>query len=127
MRSRFTCVLAVSTLTVGQFFGPALAANAEETKDKEGYTKQKFLSAAFNNCSTVQNRAPESCNCEQKLIDGDRRTDDDKEMAYYYWTDRARFRVEFEKRRAAEPGWQKAFSDRFTNLQALVMAACTRR
>jgi len=88
------------------------------------YTNQGFLDAAHKNCSEVQQRAPRSCECEQKLISGDRLSNDDKEMAYYYWVDRKEYGKRFEKKKKADPKWQAGFAQRFNNLQALIMSAC---
>lgn len=127
MPNRVSHAVCVTALAIALSFGSALRGIAEETDKKLTYSKEKFLAAALENCSVVQNRAPASCKCEQQIIEGDRLTEDDKKMAFYYWTDKLRFKKEFESRRAADAAWQKGFSDRFMNMQALVMAACTRR
>ncbi len=87
------------------------------------FSKEAFVDAAYNNCATVENRSAKSCECERKLI-GDRVNDDDQQMAYLYWTNKDAFVTRFQARRAADPKWQAGFSDRFSNLQALVIAAC---
>lgn len=89
----------------------------------ETYTEQNFMDAAHDNCSRVEKRNPKSCACEQKLIK-DRLSAEDKEMAYYYWTDQAKFVEKFEEKRRADDKWQEGFGERFTNLQVLVIAAC---
>ena len=66
---------------------------------------------------------PEVCACEQKLIK-DRLSAEDKEMAYYYWTDKTKFVEKFEEKRGADESWQAGFGERFSILQALVIAAC---
>jgi hypothetical protein len=89
----------------------------------EPYSEQGFMDAAQDNCSRVEKRDPKSCACEQKLIK-DRLGAEDKEMAYYYWTDKAKFVEKFEEKRRADAGWQAGFGERFSMLQALVIAAC---
>lgn len=111
-------VVIASSLMAAQ---PALADDPE--KALQGFTEEKFLDAAYNNCATVENRSASSCNCERKLI-GDRIGPDDKQMAYLYWTDKASFVTAYEARKKADPNFQKAFSERFSNLQALIIAAC---
>lgn len=86
----------------------------------EAYNEQGFMEAAQDNCSRVERRDAKSCACEQKLIK-DRLSAEDKEMAYYYWTDKAKFAEKFEEKRQK---WQAGFGERFSLLQALVIAAC---
>jgi len=93
------------------------------TDPPEGFSDQGFVDAAYNNCATVENRSARSCECERKLI-GDRVGLDDKMMAYLYWTDKPKFVERFEAKRDADPEWQKGFAQRFSNLQALIIAAC---
>ncbi len=87
------------------------------------FSKDAFVDAAYNNCATVENRSAKSCECERKLI-GDRVNEDDQQMAYLYWTNKEAFVTRFQARREADPKWQAGFSDRFSNLQALIIAAC---
>jgi hypothetical protein len=89
----------------------------------EPLSEQAFMKAAHDNCSRVEGRDAKSCDCEQKVIK-DRLGAEDKEMAYYYWTDKAKFAETFEQKRQADPKWQEGFSERFALLQALVTAAC---
>lgn len=105
-------------------------ARKQDTADAGGdepalkdFSEQAFLDAAFNNCATVENRSAKSCNCEQKLI-GDRLALDDKQMAYLYWTNKPAFVKRFEAKKTADADFAKAFSDRFSGLQALIIAAC---
>jgi len=88
------------------------------------FTDQGFLDAAHANCLEVQQRAPRSCICEQKLISGDRLSKDDKEMAYYYWVDKKEYAKRFEKKNKSDPKWHAGFAQRFNNLQALIISAC---
>jgi hypothetical protein len=98
----------------------AFAAGAEAG---EPFSEQRFMDAAFDNCARVENRQSKSCECEQKLIK-DRLSPEDKEMAYYYWTDKPKFAEKFEEKRRSDDKWQEAFGERFATLQALVIAAC---
>lgn len=108
------------------FFVGCAGAMAEGAKEATGYSKQGFLDAALTNCIETENRPPKSCKCEQMLIDSDRLTDDEKEMAFYFWTDRPEFVKRFEARKAQDPEWPAKFSQKFTNLQALIVSACGR-
>ncbi|MEO1204826.1 MAG: hypothetical protein AAFV45_00705 [Pseudomonadota bacterium] len=101
----------------------AAKATSDEALMVKDFNDDKFLDAAYDNCATVENRSANSCNCERKLI-GDRVNLDDKQMAYLYWTDKKTFVTEFEKKKKADPDFPKNFSNRFSNLQALVIAAC---
>lgn len=113
--------------------GSAAAGDGEAAKPLKGeeavvaalkdFSKDAFVDAAYNNCATVENRSAKSCECERKLI-GDRVGEDDQQMAYLYWTNKEAFVTRFQARREADPKWQAAFSDRFSNLQALIIAAC---
>ncbi len=102
-----------------------LAASAAFAQDKAQFTEQGFLDAAYNNCATVENRSAKSCECERKLMsDPARLGEEDKRMAFYYWTDKDRFIKEYQSRAAADPKWKEAFALRMSNIQALVIAAC---
>ncbi len=104
--------------------GDGTKANAE-SEEKAAYTEQGLLDAAYNFCATVQNRHAKSCECEQKLLKQPDRFDAEaREMAYYYFTDKDRFKQEFETRRKADPEWQEGFALRMSNMQALIIAAC---
>ncbi len=96
-----------------------------ETKTPE-FTNQRFVDAAHNNCTMVQGRPPRSCECERKLISGDRLSDEDKEMAYYFWVDKKEYAKRFEAKKKANPEWQSGFAQRFNDLQALIITACGR-
>ncbi|MGH1418261.1 MAG: hypothetical protein ACRBCJ_05330 [Hyphomicrobiaceae bacterium] len=109
------------TFMQGSVAAEQAPAPAEQKKIE--FSDQAFLDAAYDNCATVENRSAASCDCERKLI-GDRVNADDKKMAFYYWTDKARFATEFEAKRNADATWQKGFAERFTSLQALVISAC---
>lgn len=87
------------------------------------YSEQGFLDAAFKNCAEVENREAKSCECEQKLIK-DRVEPADKEMAYYYWVDQATYMNRYSELSSKNPEWAKNFADRFTMIQALIIAAC---
>jgi hypothetical protein len=121
----------MAVVTAGLLFltGAALAEDQKAPASKEiqteikGFNDEAFLDAAYDNCATVENRSAKSCNCERKLI-GDRVSLDDKKMAYLYWTDKERFVKEFEVRKQADPNFAKAFSERFSGLQATIIAAC---
>ncbi len=110
------CVLIV-------FAFPVLAVAETTEKTAPAFSDEAFLDAAYNNCATVENRSAQSCACERKLI-GDRVNQDDKQMAFLYWTNKKVFVEKFEARRKADPTWQKGFSERFSNLQAVIFAAC---
>lgn len=101
----------------------APAATAPAAANKVEVTDEMFIDAAYDNCATVENRSAKSCNCERKLI-GDRVSASDKRMAYLYWKNKETFVKEFEVKKAADPAFPKDFSSRFSNLQALVIAAC---
>jgi hypothetical protein len=101
----------------------SLGALAPVVEAGEPFSEQRFMDTAFDNCARVENRHSKSCEFEQKLIK-DRLSSDDKEMAYYYWTDEPRFAEKFEEKRRADDKWQEAFGERFATLQALVIAAC---
>lgn len=112
---------ALLTAAVFALLGMANTAQADDTP--KGFSDQAFVDAAFDNCATVENRSAKSCECERKLI-GDRVGLDDKKMAYLYWTDKKEFVTRFNAKKKADPTWQKGFSERFSNLQALIIAAC---
>ena len=97
---------------------------AETPANVKPYTKQGFLEAAHDNCMVVQNREPRACKCEQKLVDSDRLSEDEKQMAFYYWTNRDEFKKRFDANKKADPEWPAAFSKKFTELQALIISAC---
>jgi len=101
------------------------ADNAEKPAASKGYTEQGLLDAAYNFCATVQNRHANSCECEQKLLKDPKRFGaEEREMSFYYFTDKERFKKEFEARIKADPKWQEGFSLRMANMQALIIAAC---
>jgi hypothetical protein len=102
------------------------AADTQEAPAKsQGYTEQGLLDAAYNFCATVQNRHAKSCECEQKLLrDPKRFGAEEREMAFYYFTDKDRFKKEFQSRIAADPKWHEGFALRMSNMQALIIAAC---
>lgn len=115
-------IFAVMALMLAPPLGaPAKAEDAPSTKKE--FSDEAFLDAAYDNCATVENRSGKSCDCERKLI-GDRVNTDDKQMAFLYWTDKKAFGEKFEERRKADSTWQKGFAERFSTLQALVIAAC---
>lgn len=87
------------------------------------YSEQGFLDAAYKNCAEVENREAKSCECEQKLIK-DRVEPADKEMAYYYWVDQKTYMTRYNEYATKDPEWAGKFSDRFTAIQALIIAAC---
>ena len=122
MRQSSLCTLFAAIAVLFAGLAPAVATDAAPLKLKD-FTDQKFIDAAYDNCATVENRSAKSCNCERKLI-GDRVRLDDKQMAYLYWTDKKTFTSEFEKKKAADPEFPKACSDRFSGLQARIIAAC---
>lgn len=103
----------------------ANAAKGEEAAAAalKDFSKDAFIDAAYNNCATFENRSAKSCECERKLI-GDRVDEDDQQMAYLYWTNKEAFVTRFQARRGSDPKWQAGFSERFSNLQALIIAAC---
>lgn len=113
------------TVSVVALFGLSIGLRAETDKPDplKNFSNQSFLEAAYNQCATVENRSAKSCECERKLI-GDRVNTDDKQMAYLYWTNKKAFTERFDARRKADPTWQKGFGERFSNLQAVVIAAC---
>jgi hypothetical protein len=113
MRRSALCLAFAVTLAA-----PALA-------EAPPYTEQGFMDAAFNNCAKVEGRPTKSCECEQMLIK-ERLAPEDKEMAYYYWVDQAKYAAQYKARTAADPKWPEAFTERFTTLQALILAACGR-
>ncbi len=89
------------------------------------YTEQGLLDAAYDFCATVENRSAKSCGCERKLLSDPKRFGtEEREMAFYYFTDKERFKKEFETRIAADPKWQEGFALRMSNMQALIIAAC---
>ncbi len=102
------------------------AADAQKAPVKAGeYTEQGLLDAAYNFCATVQNRHAKSCDCEQKLLSDPKRFGaEEREMAFYYFTDKDRFKKEFQSRIAADAKWQEGFALRMSNMQALIIAAC---
>lgn len=100
---------------------PAKAEDAPAAK--KIFSDEAFLDAAYDNCATVENRSGKSCDCERKLI-GDRLNTDDKQMAFLYWTDKKTFVEKFEARGKDDSTWKKAFAERFSSLQALLIAAC---
>jgi len=87
------------------------------------YSEQGFLDAAYKNCAEVENREAKSCECEQQLIK-DRVEPADKEMAYYYWVDQATYLARYNENVSKDPQWAQKFADRFTTIQALIIAAC---
>lgn len=94
-------------------------------KAPQSYSEQGLLDAAYHFCATVQNRHGKSCDCEQKLLkQPERFGQEEREMAYYYFTDKDRYIKEFESRRNADPKWQEDFALRMSNMQALIIAAC---
>ncbi len=106
--------------------GISHAADTQKAPDKYAdYTEQGLLDAAYNFCATVQNRHANSCECEQKLLrDPKRFGAEEREMAFYYFTNKDRFKQEFQTRIAADPKWQEGFALRMSNMQALIIAAC---
>jgi len=89
------------------------------------YTEQGLLDAAYDFCATVQNRHGKSCDCEQKLLkQPDRFGQEEREMSFYYFTDKDRYLKEYKARIAADPKWQEDFSVRMSTMQALIIAAC---
>jgi len=117
----FRNVRAATVLALAASFCLARVAAAQES-----VTDDQFLDAAYQYCANVDNRDVRSCDCERKLIK-DRVIPEDKAMAYWYWTDKEKFKTEYEKRSKADPAWQPGFSERFSNLGALITAACTVR
>jgi hypothetical protein len=117
--SAFLAVTFVSIVPVpGRAAGGAAKTGAE-------YTEQGLLDAAYDFCATVQNRSAKSCECEQKLLkDPNRFGAEEREMAFYYFTDKDRYLKEFRSRIAADPKWQEDFALRMSNMQALMIAAC---
>lgn len=100
------------------------AADAAKKQPVE-YSEQGLLDAAYEFCATVQNRHAKSCECEQKLLkDPDRFGAEEREMAFYYFTDKDRYLKEFQSRIAADPKWHEDFALRMSNMQALIIAAC---
>ncbi|MBU1211893.1 MAG: hypothetical protein KJ587_11545 [Alphaproteobacteria bacterium] len=94
-------------------------------KTHQEYTEQGLLDAAYDFCATVQNRHGKSCDCEQKLLkQPDRFGQEEREMSFYYFTDKDRYLKEFNARIAADPKWREDFSLRMSNMQALIIAAC---
>lgn len=89
-------------------------------------TEEQFLDAVYKNCAEVENRDVKSCDCERKLI-GDRVAAEDKEMVYFYYAEKEKFKTEFEKRSKADPAWQPAFAERMSIMGAYITAACTVR
>ncbi len=106
--------------------GISRAADAQNVPAKSAdYTEQGLLDGAYNFCATVQNRHAKSCDCEQKLLSDPKRFGaEEREMAYYYFTDQDRFKKEFQSRIAVDPKWQDGFALRMSNMQALIIAAC---
>ena len=127
------CVIAIAFIAATV---PLKSSVAEEEAKKEKptptYTNEAFLDAAFTNCVEVMGRSPEACTCEQKLLNDetvikkqeDRLTKEDKEMAFYYYVDQARFKKETQTKRTNNPRWAANFSRKMTHLQALIIAAC---
>ncbi len=103
--------------------GAALLAASGLRAEPAPYSEQGFLDAALDNCLNVEQRDRRSCECEQKLI-VDRLGSEDKEMAYYYWVDKNRFAEEYRAKSSADAKWAEDFSNRFTTMQALIIAAC---
>lgn len=114
------------TLSAGALLLAAYVSTAGAfAQDKTEFTEQGFIDAAYNNCATVENRSAKSCECERKLMsDPERLGEEDKMMAFYYWTDKERFVKEYENKSAADPKWKEGFALRMSNIQALVIAAC---
>lgn len=108
-----------AALSLAAVLALAAAARAEPPP----YTVQGFLDAAYKNCAEVENREAKSCECEQKLIK-DRVEPADKEMAYYYWVDQKTYMTRYNENVAKDSEWAAKFSDRFTTIQALIIAAC---
>ncbi|MEQ8823743.1 MAG: hypothetical protein RIC14_05145 [Filomicrobium sp.] len=111
-----------------QQVGPANAETAAKhtakTESKD-YTNQGLLDAAFDFCASVQNRSAKSCECEQKLLSDPKRFGtEEREMAFYYFTDKDRYLKEFTSRIKADPKWQEDFALRMSNMQALIIASC---
>lgn len=95
------------------------------SEGKADYSEQGLLDAAYEFCATVQNRDAKSCDCEQKLLQQPERFGpEEREMAFYYFTDKDRYIKEFEARRTADANWHEDFALRMSNMQALVIAAC---
>lgn len=117
--SAFLAVMLLSIVSV-----PGRAAEGAVEPGAE-YTEQGLLDAAYDFCATVQNRSAQSCECEQKLLkDPNRFGAEEREMAFYYFTDKDRYLKEFRSRIAADPKWQEDFALRMSNMQALMIAAC---
>ena len=109
---------------VGPISPEAAAKHVAKTESKD-YTEQGLLDAAYDFCATVQNRSAKSCQCEQKLLSDPKRFGpEEREMAFYYFTDKDRYLKEFTSRIAADPKWQEGFALRMSNMQALIIAAC---
>lgn len=120
----FTALIAfVATLSAT---GVSHAVDPKNAPGKSAeYTTQGLLDAAYDHCATVQNRHAKSCDCERKLLSDPKRFGaEEREMAYYYFTDKARFTKEFESRKAADPKWNQDFALRMSNMNALIVAAC---
>lgn len=101
----------------------AVATASSARAEPPPYSEQGFLDAAYKNCAQVENREAKSCECEQKLIK-DRVEPADKEMAYYYWVDQKTYMTRYNEYATKDPEWAGKFSDRFTTIQALIIAAC---
>lgn len=122
IQALLAALLLLLPLTIAQAADEA-AKPAE--KAHQEYSEQGLLDAAYDFCATVQNRAGKSCDCEQKLLkQPDRFGQEEREMAFYYFTDKDRYLKEFKSRIAADPKWQEDFSLRMSNMQALIIAAC---
>ncbi len=119
-------VALISLVSALSAIGISRAADTQNAPAKStDYTEQGLLDAAYNFCATVQNRHAKSCDCEQKLLSDPKRFGvEEREMAYYYFTDQDRFKKEFQSRIAADPKWQDGFALRMSNMQALIIAAC---
>ncbi len=120
-------------ITLPLFLLPASAtsAAAEETKNQAVYSEEAFLDAALTSC-VQSGRSSRVCSCELKLLSDetaiknkeDRLTTEDKEMAFFFYVDKARFKKEAEEKRTTNPKWAANFSRKMTHLQALVITAC---
>lgn len=120
----FTALISLVATLSASGFSHAVDPKSAPAKPAD-YTAQGLLDAAYNHCATVQNRHAKSCDCEQKLLSDPKRFGaEEREMAFYYFTDQNRFKKEFESRIAADPKWQEGFVIRMSNMNALITAAC---
>ena len=108
--------------------------NTEQPKSPAVYSEEGLLDAAFDSCISVAGRSARACNCEKRILSDettiekkeDRLTLEDKEMAFFYYVDRARFRKEVQAKRESDASWVANFSRKMTHLQALMIGACGR-